>query len=53
MKIDEIDKKIIYYYRNDFREKSMCVKLGISINSLRKRKTKLRKLGLLKKWWEE
>ena len=53
MKIDEIDKQIIYYYRNDFSRKSMCEKIGLSMNSLIYRLKKLKDQGLLKRWWED
>ena len=51
--IDEIDKKIIYYYRNNFPGKAMCEKIGISPKTLYGRLAKLRKLGMLKRWWNE
>ena len=49
----EIDKKIVYYYRNNFPRKDICEKLDIKIDFLERRITKLRKQGLLKRWWEE
>lgn len=51
--MDKIDKQIIYYYRNNFSQKSMCEKIGITIGSLQYRITKLKKQGLLKRWWDE
>ena len=53
MYINDLDKKIIYYYRNNFSEKEICKKTGLTIGQIQYRKEKLRKQGLLKKWWEE
>ena len=51
--IDELDKKIIYYYRNNFPTKSMAEKTGFETKLIQNRITRLRKYGLLKRWWEE
>lgn len=48
-----INKKIIYYYRNNFPRKYISEQLNISVNSVESRITRLRKQGLLKRWWEE
>ena len=47
-----IDREIIKYYKNNFPRKDICAKLNISMEFLEKRITKLRKNGLLKRWWE-
>lgn len=53
MKIDDIDKKIIYYYRNGFRVKTMAEKLGLELRVVKNRVNRLRPYGLLKRWWDE
>ena len=49
----ELERKIIYYYRNNFPRKDICQKLDIPINVLENKITKLRRKGLLKRWWQE
>ena len=49
----ELERKIIYYYRNNFPRKDICKKLDIPINTLENKITKLRRKGLLKRWWQE
>lgn len=51
--IDEIDKKLIYYYRNNFPKKSMAEKTGLELRLLENRLVRLRKNGYLVRWWEE
>lgn len=51
--MDELDKKLIYCYRNDFPQKKMCEMTGTKINTIKDRLKKLKKQGVLKKWWEE
>lgn len=51
--LDEIDKRIVYYYRNDFPIKDMSNKIGLKYSTIQYRIHKLRKNKLLKKWWEE
>lgn len=51
--MDELDKKLIYCYRNDFTTKKMSEITGIKLNTVRYRLQKLKKKGLLRKWWEE
>ena len=52
-KLDELDKKIVYYYRNNFPIKEMCSKTGMKYQAILYRINKLRKHGILKRWWEE
>lgn len=51
--IDELDKKIIYYYRNNFPRKAMVEKTGVELRIIQNRMTRLRKYGFLKRWWED
>lgn len=51
--VDELDKKLMYYYRNDFPKKEMAVKTGVDLNIVHNRLVRLRKHGMLKRWWEE
>ena len=51
--IDETDKKLIYYYRNDFSTKQMAEKLGLELNTVRNKLARLRHHGHLKRWWNE
>ena len=51
--MDEIDRKVIYYYRNDFKKKTMAEKLGVEVRIVENKIKRLKKYGLLKRWWEE
>lgn len=51
--IDEIDKKIVYYYRNDFRVKNIADLTGVELKIIKNRMARLRRLGMLKRWWDE
>ena len=51
--VDELDKKLIYYYRNNFPKKSMAEKTGLDLKTVQNRLNRLRKHGMLKRWWEE
>ena len=51
--VDEIDKQLIYYYRNNFKTKQMAEKTGLDLNTVRNKLARLRKHGKLKRWWEE
>ena len=51
--MDEIDIKILYYYRNNFPTKTMAEKLGIELMIVKNKLVRLRKHGYLKRWWEE
>ena len=51
--LDELDVQLIYYYRNDFRVKTMAELTGENLNRVRNRLIRLRKHGKLKRWWEE
>ena len=51
--VDDLDKKLIYYYRNNFPKKSMAEKTGLDLKIVQNRLSRLRKHGLLKRWWEE
>ena len=51
--IDEIDKQLIYYYRNNFKTKQIAEKTGLQLNTVRNKLARLRKHGKLKRWWEE
>ena len=51
--LDELDKKIIYYYRNDFPTKKIAEITGESQSRINNKKNRLRKMGLLKRWWKE
>lgn len=53
IKIDDLDKKIIYYYRNNFPIKDIMNKTGESKNKIIYRIHKLKKQNVLKRWWEE
>lgn len=51
--MDEIDRWVIYYYRNDFKKKTMAEKLGVEVRIVENKIKRLRKYGFLKRWWEE
>ena len=51
--MDELDEKIVYYYRNNFPVKDIMQKTGESKNKITYRLLKLKKQGVLKRWWEE
>ena len=51
--VDDLDKKLIYYYRNNFPKKSMAETTGLDLRIVNNRLSRLRKHGLLKRWWEE
>lgn len=51
--MDEIDRKLIYYYRNNYKTKSMAQKLGIEVRVVRNKLIRLKRYGCLKRWWEE
>ena len=51
--IDEIDRKILYYYRNNFPTKTMAEKLDLELRIVKNKLVRLRKHGYLKRWWEE
>ncbi len=51
--MDELDKKIIYYYRNNFPMKKICEITGENYNRIKARMNKLYKKKLLKRWWDE
>ena len=51
--LDSLDKKIAYYYRNDFPIKVICDKVGEKYSTVHYRINKMRKYKILKKWWEE
>ena len=52
-KLDEIDKKIIYYYRNNFPIKDISKYTELKYSTVQYRINKLKKHNLLKRWWEE
>lgn len=51
--LDDLDKKIAYYYRNNFPNKVISSKTGVKYNTIIYRINKMKKYGLLKRWWEE
>ena len=51
--LDELDKQIAYYYRNNFPIKDVCGKTGRKYSTIIYRINKMKKHGLLKRWWEE
>ena len=51
--MDEIDRKLIYYYRNNYKTKSMAQKLDIEVRLVRNKLIRLKRYGYLKRWWEE
>ena len=51
--LDELDKKIAYYYRNNFPIKYVCNKTEVKYSTIQYRIYKMKKHGLLKRWWEE
>ena len=51
--VDDLDKKLIYYYRNNFPKKEMAIKTGVELRIVHNRLLRLRKHGLLKRGWEE
>lgn len=51
--MDEIDRKILYYYRNNFPTKAMAEKLDLELRIVKNKLVRLRKHGYLKRWWEE
>lgn len=53
MHVDDVDKKIIYYYRNGFKIKTMAEKTGLELKIITRKLARLRYHGLLKRWWDE
>lgn len=51
-KLDKLDEQIIYFYRNNFPTKEICKKTGEKISKIQYRISKMKKYGLLKRWWE-
>lgn len=51
--MDELDKKIKYYYRNNFPIKDISKKTGKTYCAIQYRIKKLKQQGILKRWWEE
>lgn len=51
--MDELEKKIKYYYRNDFPIREICKKTGKTVGVVNYRIKKMKEQGILKKWWEE
>ena len=51
--VDELDKKLMYYYRNNFHKNEMAEKTGVDLKIINNRLVRLRKNGMLKRWWEE
>ena len=51
--LDEIDHKLVRFYRNDFPSKTMAEKLNMDLRLVRNRLVRLRKHGYLKRWWDE
>ena len=51
--VDELDKKLMYYYRNNFHKNEMSEKTGVDLKIIQNRLIRLRKHGMLKRWWEE
>ena len=51
--LDSLDERIKYYYRNDFPIKEISNKTGLKYNTVIYRIHKMKKRGILKKWWEE
>ena len=49
----ELDKKIIYYYRNGWKIKAIAEKLKLNPKSISGRLCYLRKRQEIKRWWEE
>ena len=49
----ETDKKIIYYYRNGYKNKGIAEKTGLTINQVKWRLVVIRKKREVKRWWEE
>ena len=51
--MDDFEKKVAYYYRNNFSRKQICEITGKSYNAVRWKINKLKKQGVLKRWWNE
>ena len=51
--MDDFEKKVIYYYRNNFPVKKICEITGRSYKSVQGKIDRLKKKGTLKRWWEE
>ena len=51
--MNDLDKTIKYYYRNDFPIREICKKTGKTIGVVKYRIKKMKDQGILKKWWEE
>lgn len=51
--VDELDRKLMYYYRNNFKNKTIAQLTGLELRIVKNRMIKLKKQGLLKRWWEE
>ena len=54
MTVDKnIEKQLIYYYRNGFSAKAMSEKTGLTINQIRWRLKMIKRKQKLVRWWEE
>ena len=53
MTTEEMDKKIEYFYRNNFTRQHMAEELGVSVSKVAYRLQVIRKRKELKRWWEE
>ena len=51
--MDDFEKKVIYYYRNNFPVKKICEITGRSYKAVQGKIDRLKKKGTLKRWWEE
>ena len=51
--MDDFEKQVIYYYRNNYPVKKICEITGRSYNAVRGKIERLQKKGTLKRWWEE
>lgn len=49
----ETDKKIVYLYRNGYKNKGIAEKTGLSVIQVKNRLQAIRKKQKVQRWWDE
>lgn len=47
------EERIIYYYRNGFKNKDIAKKTGLTLNQVRWKLVTIKKKREIKRWWDE
>jgi DNA-directed RNA polymerase specialized sigma24 family protein len=50
--VDDINKQIVYYYRNGWKLKDIAIKLNLSETAVKSRLQRIRKTQEVKRWWK-